>query len=231
MLNSFPPYFFVLVFGLMAGGASVVIVLIVFLVKHLSTKREQPYEVETTVRIVAFLIDLYIISIVYIFIQSVISIISTGNFAYIAYIFSGILFRAASNVPYLLLSPFFLITPSLFYSPYYFSGLNIFYMLLPYIISFLYFFIFETALKGKTLGKMIFRVKSASTKNRSLNYYEVIINSLGKSFFCLLDLIIGLIVLASVKKPNGALTKSKQIRLMQRLADVVVIRTPKPLSY
>jgi len=30
----------------MAGGASVVIVLIVFLVKHLSTKREQPYEVE-----------------------------------------------------------------------------------------------------------------------------------------------------------------------------------------
>jgi len=231
MLYGFPPYFFVLVFGLMAAGASVVIVLIVFLVKHLSTKREQPYEVETTVRIVAFLIDLYIISIVYIIIQSVISVIETGYVSNLLYLFPGILYQAAYSLLDYLYYPFRLMS-MIFFNPLYFaSPLNIFYIFLPYIIGFLYFFIFETTLKGKTLGKMIFRVKSASMKNRSLKYYEVIINSLGKSFFCVIDLIIGLIVFASVKKPDGALTKPKQIRLMQRLAGVVVIRTPKPLSY
>jgi len=231
MLNGFPPYFFVLIFGLMAGGASVVIVLIVFLVKHLSTKREQPYEVETTVRVVAFFFDLYIISIVYIIIRSVILFLETGYISYITYLFPAIIFQAAYSAIDYLYYPFRLIS-MIFLNPLYFtSSLNVFYIFLPYIIGFLYFFIFETALRGKTLGKMIFRIKSVSMKNRSLKYYEVILNCLGKSFFCGIDLIIGLIVFASVKKPDGALTKSKQIRLMQRLAGVVVIRTPRPLPY
>ena len=231
MLNSFPPYFFVLVFGLMAGGASVVIVLIVFLIRHLTTKREQPYEVETSVRIVAFLIDLYIISIIYIILESVIFFISTGNMLYLAYLFPYIFYQAAYNVYNFLFSPFNLVSQILVYSLSIPLFLNYFDIFLPYIFCFLYFFIFETALKGKTFGKMIFRVKSTSMKNRSMKYNEAIINSLGKSFFCFLDLIIGLIVLASVKIPDGALTKPRQVRLMQRLAGVAVIRTPRPLPY
>ena len=231
MLNSFPPYFFVLVFGLMAGGASVAIVLIVFLVRHLTTKREQPYEVETTVRIVAFLIDMYIISIINIILQGVISIIETGNMTYLRYLFPGILFQAAYSILNFLTYPFILLVQIISNPLYFLSSINLFYIFLPYIVSFVYFFICEMALKGKTLGKMIFRVKSASIENRSLKYYEVLINSLGKSFFLWVDLLIGLIVFAAIEKPNGALTKPKQIRLMQRAAGVLVIRTPRPLPY
>ncbi len=231
MLNAFPPYFIVLAFGLIAAGSSVFIVLIVFLVKHLSKKREQPYEVETSVRIVAFLIDLYIISFVYIIIRSLLFFIETGYTYYLTFLFPNIIFQAAYNIFNFLYYPFLLIIQIFPYSLEFLSLQSIFYIFLPYIIGFLYFFIFETALKGKTLGFMIFRIKSVSVKNRSLKFYEVILNSLGKSFFCVIDLIIGLIVFASVKKPDGALTKSKQIRLMQRLAGAVVIRTPRPLPY
>ena len=130
MLNSFPPYFFVLVFGLMAGGASVAIVLIVFLVRHLSTKRDQPYEVETSVRIVAFLIDLYIISIVYIIIRSVILVIETGYISNLIYLFPSLLFQAAYNVIDFLYYPFLLIF-LIFSNPLYFASLlNIFYIFL-----------------------------------------------------------------------------------------------------
>ena len=131
MLSSFPPYFFVLVFGLMAGGASVVIVLIVFLVKHLSNKREQPYEVETSVRIVAFLIDLYIISIIYLIVQAVINVITYGNMIFLLYLLPNIIFQAAYNVISLLFNPFLLIIQMISYPPYIPVMLSNFYLYLP----------------------------------------------------------------------------------------------------
>ena len=234
MIYSFPPYFFVLVFGLLFGGGSVAIVLLVFLIKHLTTKREQPYEVETSVRMAAFLIDTYIISLISSFIQVLISAITSVYHYPLPMILSNTMALSYFNTLPLLISPFYILFQFAVQGTYLLTlqNVNVYIgLFLPYIILFLYYFIFETALEGKTIGKLIFRVKTVSRKDRSLKFYEALVNSLGKSFFCVVDLIIGLIVLASVKKPEGVSTKPRQIRLMQRLAGVSVIRTPRPLPY
>ena len=130
----------------------------------------------------------------------------------------------------IILSPvFFFIDLPLLYYPYV-TTFNVFYvfnMFLPYLTSFLYFFIFDTFVNGKTLGKMIFRVKSISVKRRPVKYYEALINSAGKSFFFVGDLLLGAVVFA-LRKTEGRL---KQYRLTQQIADILVVRTPRNLKY
>jgi len=89
------------------------------------------------------------------------------------------------------------------------------------IISFLYFFVCDAFLGGRTIGRFIMRVKSIhESKTRVLHVEEACITAVGKTFL-LLDLSLGFMVAICYSKNPGL----RQIRLSQRVAGAVTMST------
>ena len=103
--------------------------------------------------------------------------------------------------------------------------LGLFYLFSPYLICYVYFIVFDLFFKGNTLGRLAFRIKLRNVNGRTIKFYEVLVNDLGKSFFFLADLILGLIVYIISKISEGTSTKPNQFRFMQRLSGLVLVRT------
>ncbi|MFX0065445.1 MAG: zinc-ribbon domain-containing protein [Candidatus Hermodarchaeota archaeon] len=89
-----------------------------------------------------------------------------------------------------------------------------------YILAFGYFFIFGAFFDGRTIGKIVLKIKSVSGKEeRSLTLKEAAIDALAKSLFLAWDIIIGALLWARARDDR------KQIRLVHRLMKVEVINT------
>lgn len=85
-------------------------------------------------------------------------------------------------------------------------------------VGFFYFFLLEGYNHGKTVGKAVMGMKSVRGKNwKSVKPKEAIVNALGKSYFLVLDVLIGLITRSDNDEKN-------QVRALQRATDVVVVR-------
>ncbi len=91
----------------------------------------------------------------------------------------------------------------------------------------MYFIVFDLFFKGNTLGRLAFRIKLRNVDGRTIRFYEILVNDLGKSFLFLFDLILGLILYGISKKPEDGSIKPYQIRFMQRLSGLVLVRIPK----
>jgi len=236
----------ILIRAIIIGAVVLGIVCIVWLIGSLLIplflpKKEKIYEAEATLRFAAFLIDLFIISIIYSFIFWIIVDAYLDFYFFILGALIIMLYYIISPISIIidLTISLMIISTDVFWSPIPFiiglpdfpssnpSALGLFYHFLPYIICYLYFIIFDSVLKGNTLGRLVFRMKLRNINNRPIKFSEVLVNNLGKSFFFLADLIIGLFYFNNSKKPEGVLTRPIQIRLMQRLSGMMIVRIPK----
>jgi uncharacterized RDD family membrane protein YckC len=222
----------VLIVGLVFGccaGIIVLITLLAYLLKPELIRRVEEYEAEVSIRIIAVSIDFVFISIVAVLTSILISVASsTINIMDLFFYFINTLnpyslFLLISE----LINPIYIYAaiPALINNPNP-NVLTYISLFMPYLTSFLYFFIFDTFANGKTLGKRIFRVKSINASGRPVKYYEALINSAGKSFFFLGDLVIGVVVFA-LRESKGVF---KQYRLTQQIADILVVRSPRNLK-
>lgn len=229
MIYSFPPYYWVLVVGSYIGVGVLVLVFFVMLIRRLSEKRDIIHEADGTLRFAAFWLDIFIINIINTFFFVLSNYLSTGNTIYLSNIFLLGWSLLISVFEYIL-SPIYLILGLQYFSLIYYSALDLFFIFLPYIICYLYFVILDSVFKGNTLGRLVFRIKLRNVNNRTIKFHEILVNNLGKSFFFLADLIIGSIVYRISKIPEGFSIKPHQIRLMQRLSGIIMVRIPKQRS-
>ncbi|TFH03833.1 MAG: hypothetical protein E4H14_15985, partial [Candidatus Thorarchaeota archaeon] len=103
-----------------------------------------------------------------------------------------------------------------------FSGIS----LLVGIGGFLYFFVFDAFFEGKTVGRLLLRLKTVhSSKKRTLSPGEAVVNAIGKTFL-LLDLFLGTLLSLADSHNRGL----RQLRLTQRLASVVTMNIHYDMS-
>jgi uncharacterized RDD family membrane protein YckC len=89
------------------------------------------------------------------------------------------------------------------------------------IIAFLYYFGLEALTGGQTLGKMLFGIRTVDQYTlQKATPLQYALHALGKAFFLVIDIIIGLIA----KDEQTPATKS-QVRATQRLSKTVVVKT------
>jgi hypothetical protein len=227
MIYFFPPYFFVSEFAILVGGGVLGLIFLVMLARSLLKKREKKYEAGATIRFAAFLIDLFMITTLHNFIAGVRYYLKYGETIVLTDFYNYFNIQILTNMLYYIISPTVLITGLyifLYIDP---SVLGFLYLFAPYLICYVYFIVFDLFFKGNTLGRLAFRIKLRNINGRTIKFYEVLVNDLGKSFFVLADLIIGLIVYSTGKIPEGTSTKPNQFRFMQRLSGIVLVRIPK----
>lgn len=227
MIYFFPPYFYVSEFGILIGAGVLGLIFIVMLARSLSKKREKKYEAEATIRFAAFLIDLFMTTTLHSFIAGIRYYLKYGETSVLTDFYNYFNFQILTIMFYYIISPTILITGLyifLYIDP---SALGFFYLCSPYIICYSYFIVFDLVFKGNTLGRLAFRIKLRNVNGRTIKFYEVLANNLGKSFFFLSDLILGLIVYGISKTPEDGSNKPNQIRFMQRLTGMVLVRIPK----
>ncbi|MGY5879481.1 MAG: hypothetical protein RTV31_04475 [Candidatus Thorarchaeota archaeon] len=92
--------------------------------------------------------------------------------------------------------------------------------------GFLYFFVFDTFLEGKTIGRFLLRLKTVHrSKKRTLSPGEASVNAIGKTFL-LLDLFLGTLVSLADSNNRGI----RQLRLSQKFARAVTMNIHYDMS-
>lgn len=227
MIYFFPPYFYVSESAILIGAGVLGLIFIVLLARSLSKKREETYEAEATIRFAAFLIDIFMITALHNFIAGIRFYLKYGETNVLTDYYNYFNIQIITNMFYYIISPTIPIIGLFIFLYIDQSALELFYLSSPYIICYVYFIVFDLFFKGNTLGRLAFRIKLRNVDGRTIRFYEVLVNDLGKSFFFLADLILGLIVYGISKTPEDVSNKPYQIRFMQRLSGLVLVRIPK----
>lgn len=208
------------------------IVLGISLVIVISVKIMRPFDQELiasrSVRFSAFAIDFVIISLLSEILVMV--LLPFGSYSMLLYSLFSSFFLTA---PIMFISSFFNYIFFFFgplvnwqylvlfsYNPY--SILTVFGPVFVVFIGFLYFVLLESVLKGRTIGKLILRIRTISSNDSNpITMKEAVINAFGKSFFLLWDLLIGF-----SQRKSSAINESRNvIRLTQNKANVIVVNT------
>ena len=227
MFNTLPPFFYTILFGLLIGAGVLVPFFIVMFTRVLLKKKEKKHEAEAIIRFAAFLIDLVVIATLTNFIAGVRFYLKFGESGFLTDFYSYFELQIFTNMFYYMVSPLVTITGLyvfLYVDP---SALHFIYLFTPYIINYSYFIVSDLIFKGNTFGRLAFRIKLRNVNGRPIKFYEILVNDLGKSFFFLADLIMGLILYSISKNSEGTSTKPNQIRLMQRVSGLIMVRVPK----
>lgn len=190
---------------------------IILIVRRITRPPDQELLAGVSVRIAAFGIDFAIIAILNDILLSVV----TGYPSVIlsSFLFTG--FYTIFSLPILIISVMF---SYLFFFLYLLIPFGIIYFGSTFyvvVVGFAYFLLLESLTRGKTAGKAILRIRTATRDgNNPISVKDGVINALGKSVL-LWDLIIGLVV----RSMKASRTEQKQIRVTQQISDVVVVNT------
>jgi len=213
------PNVFLLAFAILFGGIALVIVFLIFLSERVFNTEADEYIVKLPSRILAMIVDIAIFSLV---IELLLIILIPG---YVSLFLIPFIFPSV-NPLVTLMAVFVFIGVSV-------SSFLVFYMtfiggvgfsltsILVAITGFLYFFVFDAFLEGRTVGRRVLRLKTLhKSKNRTLSVGEAAVNAIGKTFL-LLDLFLGTLVSMYENRNNGL----RQVRLTQKLAGVLIVKT------
>ena len=223
MLLSYDPNAFLIGFAILFGGIALIVVFIIHLSGRVYNTGPDKYVARLPSRIGAMMVDIAILHLV---IELILIFLIPG---YISPIFFPFLLTSSSPVAIFAFAIFAIVLSLssylFFYIPLLGNTISVTSLLVG-ISGFLYFFIFDAFLEGKTVGRLLLRLKTLhQSKTRTLSPGEACVNAIGKTFL-LLDLFLGTLVSLADSHNRGL----RQVRLTQRLARVVTMNISYDLS-
>ena len=220
--NAFDPNAFLFAIAIMFAGMALLAVLIIYVSGNVFKEKPDAYVASIPFRIGAMIVDITILRLIIEFLFVIVNPFYESPFAILFFAFGyNPIFSIIALIGSCLSHYLF------FYLP---IGLNYFFSvsLIVAIFGFMYFFICDAFLEGRTLGRFILRLKTRhERKIRTLSAGEAAVNALGKTFL-FLDIMLGFLASICIsRKPE-----LRQIRLSQKAAGAVTMYSSfDPPSY
>lgn len=213
---AYDPNAFLFAIALAFAIFALFIVVIVYSTETLFKERAAPYVSNFIPRFGAVIIDITIMR----HIVELLLIIANPSYTSFLYFFYAYLYLNPIFFPFMVVGTC-LSTYLFFYIPIFGGTIFTLTSILIAIVGFLYFFIFEAFLGGRTIGRFIFRLKTVhESRTRTLRFEEACINTIGKTFL-FLDLVFGFIMAII----SGHDPSIRQVRFSQRVSGAVTMKT------
>jgi hypothetical protein len=213
---AFDPNAFLIAIALSFAIIAFLIVLVIYISERLYKTKADPYVSSLPARVISAIVDIVILVLL---IELLLTAANPSYNSIILFHFDSFFVNPSLNI--LMIVGICLSSYLFFYIPLFGASIFSITSLLITIFSFLYFFVCEAFLGGRTIGRFIFRVKTLhESKSRSIFAKEALILAIGKTFL-LLDLAFGFMG-AICYTHNSRL---RQIRLSQRVAGTITVST------